>query len=68
MVHLLDFEELIVVGECEQSTIRAAQDALLRRIVDLIKDSKRVPPPDQYLDLIDEKNLIMVDPMARTYA
>jgi len=68
IVKLLDFDELIIVGECEQSTIRSAQDALMRRIVDLIKDSKKVPQPDQYLDLIDETNLIMIDPMARTYA
>lgn len=68
MVHLLDFEELVITGSCVQSTIKTAQDALLRRIVNLIKESKRVPQPDQYLDLVDEKQLIMIDPMANNYA
>lgn len=68
MVHLLDFEELVITGQCVQSTIKIAQDALLRRIVNLIKESKRVPQPDQYLDLVDERQLIMIDPMANNYA
>lgn len=67
MVHLLDFEELVISGPCVQSTIKTAQDALLRRIVNLIKDSKRVPQPDQYLDYVDERQLIMIDPMASNY-
>ena len=68
MVHLLDFKELVITGQCEQSTIKNAQDALLRRIVNLIKESKRVPQPDQYLDLVDERQLIMIDPMANNDA
>jgi len=64
LVHLLDFEELVVTGQCFQSTIKAAQDTLLRHIVGLIRESKYVPPPDQYLEIVDEKYLVMVDPMA----
>ncbi|MBA4055819.1 MAG: integrase, partial [Marivirga sp.] len=48
---LLDFDELEVSGDCRDSTIRIARDALLRRIISMIKDSVPVPPPDQYLDL-----------------
>jgi len=63
-VRLLDFDELVVTGQCENSTIRSAQDALLRHIIDLMKTSQKVPQPNQYLDFIDEKQLIMIDPMA----
>lgn len=67
-VHILDFEELVVTGMCIQSTIEIAQDALLRRIVSLIRESKYVPPPDQYLEVVDERQLIMIDPMANHFA
>lgn len=63
ILDLLDFDELVVSGVCIQSTIKSAQDALLRRIVNLIKESKHVPPPDQYLENIDECHLVMIDPM-----
>jgi integrase len=61
---LLDFEALEVAGQCHESTIKHARDALLRRIISMIKDSVSIPPPDQYLDLIDESKVIMIDPMA----
>lgn len=64
-VHLLDFEELIICAESEFMAIKFARDALLRRIMDLIKDSKRIPPPDQYLEFINESELIMIDPMGQ---
>jgi len=68
MVHLLDFEELKITGRCIQSTIKTAENELLRRIVNLIRESKYVPPPDQYLEIVDERQLIMIDPMANDYA
>lgn len=67
-VQLLDFDELIVTGSCEDTTIKTAQNALLRHIIELMKTSQKVPQPDQYLDFIDEKHLIMIDPMATNYA
>lgn len=67
-VHLLDFDDLVITGLCVKSAIKTAEDALLRRIVSLIRESKRVPQPDQYLDLVDERQLIMIDPMANNYA
>jgi len=67
-VQLLDFDELIVSAHCEFTAIRAAQDALLREIMNLIKDSKAVPPPDHYLEIIDDRQLIMIDPMNTIHA
>lgn len=61
-VRLLDFEDLVVQGACLDSTIRIAQNALLRRILNLIRESNPIPVPDQYLELVDEKHLVMVDP------
>ncbi len=63
-MHLLDFEDIVVSGQCYQTTIKSAQDTLLRHIVGLIKESKYVPPPDQYLEMVPEKHLVMIDPMA----
>ncbi|HEY0843433.1 site-specific integrase [Methylotenera sp.] len=67
-VRLLDFENLIVAAESEYHAIRAARDALLRKIIDSINDSEQIPQPDQYLDIVDEKDLIMIDPRKRQEA
>jgi integrase len=64
LVQLLDFENLVVIGQCFQTAIKAAEDTLLRHIVGLIRESKHVPPPDHYLEIVNEKYLIMVDPMS----
>lgn len=63
-LRLLDFEDLVVAGECIDSTIKHAQDALLRRILRMIRESQPIPQPDQYLDQIDETQVVMVDPFA----
>lgn len=63
-LRLLDFDDLVVSAPCKNSVIRVAQDALLRRIVSLMKASKFIPQPDQYLEVIDERMVIMVDPLA----
>lgn len=63
-LRLLDFDDLVVSAPCRSSAIKVAQDALLRRIVSLMRVSKTIPQPDQYLEIIDEKRLIMVDPLA----
>lgn len=67
-LRILDFEDLEVSAPCRDSAIRIAQDALLRRIVSLMKASEAIPQPDQYLELIDEKRLVMVDPLASEMA
>lgn len=62
-VRLLDFEDVAGHGECEHSAIRVAQDALLRRILNMMRTSQPIPAPDQYLEFIDENRLVMVDPL-----
>jgi len=62
-VRLLDFEDVMGLGSCQTSAIRVAQDALLRRILNLMRDSQPIPSPDQYLELVDENRVVMVDPL-----
>lgn len=45
--------------------LRAARDALLRRILMSMKyESVRLPAPDQFLELVDERRVVMIDPLA----
>lgn len=63
-IELLDFDNTFVTGICRETIIRQAQDVLLRKIITMMKDQLPIPQPDQYLDFIDEKKVIMLDPMA----
>lgn len=65
-VHLPDFEDfsVMVVAETEVEALERAQDALLRRILCLLRDGARVPCPDQYLDPMAGDTVVMVDPLA----
>lgn len=63
LVKLLDFDHLVADGLCRESAIQSAQDALLRHILQSMRESKTIPQPDQYLDVVEEKYLIMIDPM-----
>lgn len=62
-VRLLDFENLAGHGQCPGSAIRIAQDALLRRLLTMIRQSEAIPAPDQYLEFVDERRVIMIDPL-----
>lgn len=62
-VRLLDFENVMGLGSCQSSAIRVAQDALLRRILSMMRESQPIPSPDQYLELVDEQRVVMVDPL-----
>lgn len=62
-VRLLDFEDVAGQGACQDSAIRVAQDALLRRILTMMRESQPIPSPDQYLEMVDERVLVMVDPL-----
>lgn len=62
-VRLLDFEGLAGHGQCHDSAIRIAQDALLRRLLTMIRQSEAIPAPDQYLEFVDETRVIMIDPL-----
>lgn len=67
-IRLLDFEDISATGPCRESAIRAAQDVLLRCIVNMMRDSISIPSPDQYLELVEEDRLLMIDPMATELA
>lgn len=62
-IRLLDFEDVAGHGSCQDSAIRVAQDALLRRILNMMRESRPIPSPDQYLEMVDERKLVMVDPL-----
>lgn len=62
-VRLLDFENLTGHGQCPSSAIRIAQDALLRRLLTMIRQSEAIPAPDQYLESVDENRIVMIDPL-----
>lgn len=62
-IKLLDFDHLVAIGTCKSSAIQSAQNTLLRFILQSMRESKQTPPPDQYLELVNEKNVIMIDPM-----
>lgn len=63
LVRLLDFDHLVANGPCRDSAIQSAQDTLLRYILRSMRESEVLPPPDQYLDAVDERLIIMIDPM-----
>lgn len=63
-IKILDFDDLISTGNTHEEALASAQDALLRRIMSSIRDSADLPPPDQYLDPVDEATVIMIDPLA----
>lgn len=67
-VRLLDFDNLEVFGHCKAAAVRAAQDLLMRRIITCMRESTPIPAPDQYLEHIDEKSIVMIDPMVMEYA
>lgn len=67
-LRLPDFDDLVISAQCRDSAIKEAQDALLRRIIFLMKESEFIPQPDQYLEMVDEKRIIMVDPLATGFA
>lgn len=60
-----DFEDrLHVKGPSLESTIVVAQDALLRRIMTLMRRGHPIPPPDHYVDPFDESRIMHLDPLA----
>lgn len=62
-VRFLDFENLVEFGSTRDSAIQVAQDTLLRKIVASMKGDRSIPAPDQYLEMVDEKRIVMIDPL-----
>lgn len=64
-IRLLDFEEQKPIrASNELDAVRLAQDLLMRIIMASLQHSRPIPPPDQYLDMVDERSIIMIDPAA----
>jgi len=65
-VRFLDFDatEIVVNGQTREDAIRAAQDALLRRLMTCIRDATTIPKPDQHLKNVDNHIVVMIDPLA----
>lgn len=63
-VRFLDFDEPLITGSCRDSTLALAQDRLLRRLMTALRDAIPIPAPDQYLELIEEASVVMIDPLA----
>ena len=59
-----DFDQLSVIGPCLNSTVQVAQDALLRRILTMMRHGQSIPAPDNYLDSLDESKILRLDPLA----
>ena len=63
-LRVLDFDDIVINGSCEIRVKREAQDALLRKILNIIKHALPIIEPDQYLDIVDENSVFMIDPLA----
>lgn len=61
-INLLDFN-LTAIGPCQRTAIQAAQDLLLRQIIQALKTSAALPLPNQYLENIDDHKIVMIDPV-----
>lgn len=60
---MLDFDDLAVVGQTRELAMRQVQHLLLQRILLGMREGRTIPEPDQYLDLVDEEDLVMIDPL-----
>lgn len=64
-VRVLDFEDVIGTGVTADAAVLDAQNALLRRLMYALREKSAIPSPDQYLELIDEEQVFMLDPLPR---
>lgn len=64
-VRVLDFEDVIGTGSTTDAAVSDAQNALLRRLMCALREKSAIPLPDQYLELIDEDKVFMLDPLPR---
>ncbi len=63
-IRLLDFDGLSASAPTRESALVLAQDQLLRRLMTSLRDAETIPQPDQYLEMVSEKDLVMIDPLA----
>lgn len=62
-VKVLDFENIEACGDCIISALKGAQGALLHRLVVSMRDQIAIPSPDQYLETVDHRKVVMLDPL-----
>lgn len=65
-VRVLDIKEVTGEGRTRTFALRQAQDALLRHLMIALRDKRDVPVPDQYLEAVNEDDIIMLDPLSTT--
>jgi integrase len=63
VVRFPDFEGLHATGRNVESATQRAQDALLRHILILMRNGKSIPPPDNFVEEIDESKIVRLDPL-----
>lgn len=63
-VRLLDFDGVQVEAANLPEAIERAQTKLIRLILLSMKQSRPLPPPDQYLDAVPYGSLLMIDPLS----
>lgn len=63
IARLLDFEGVYGEGETREDALRSARDALLRHLVISLRDKRPIPAPDQYLEPVDDEQIVMLDPL-----
>ncbi len=64
-VRVLDFNGVQGAGSTAESATRVAQDALLRHLMLSLRDKEPIPAPDQYLEQVNEGDIIMLDPLSQ---
>lgn len=62
-VRLLDFDGLWAEARSLPAAMEIAQWKLLKTLILTMKHSKPLPKPDQYLETIDQKRIIFIDPL-----
>ncbi|MFJ5299228.1 tyrosine-type recombinase/integrase [Pseudomonas sp. NPDC088368] len=67
-IRLLDFSGVSASGATVEQATALAQDKLLRCLMTSLRDACPIPAPDQYLELVDESAVIMIDPLATAVA
>lgn len=65
-VRVLDFEGVQGAGRTAELAKQVAQDALLRHLMVSLRDKEPIPAPDQYLEQVNEGDIIMLDPLGQT--
>ncbi len=65
-IRLPDFEPdpIRVIAGSTSKAVAKAQDALLRRIMQLMRHGSPIPAPDNFLEVVASDRIIFIDPMA----